>query len=443
MTTTYCRVTVVSGNRHVDLALPSVLPVSDVVPQILRFCSPGDRPDRPSAWTLARLGGSSISLEHSLADAGVLDGDVLELRSVEASPRPAYVEDVRDAIEDAVDESGGQWRTETSRGFILVVSAIGLALMALLSFARRPDQPQLIAGGILVAVLAVACGWWPTARKLPVPTQLVLAAGCLWGGVAGWLIGTSLGGKPPVALAAGLVTALLVAIAARVVTALAMPHVAGLAMLTGAAVIAAVAGQLWQPLTPERIDAVLAILVIGVLPRVSVSVGGLATADYRVRKSTLITQQDLADRVRQSSALLFGAVLGAAIVGSLAGVVLANSESLWDRLLGLAVGLSLLLRSRVFSQILHLTPLRIAGSVVLAVQALRLAELPQVRPWSVALAGVAVAALIAISALPLSDITGARVKRVLNWTETVVVVVMIALAAASVGLYDIVAKMMN
>ena len=106
MLTSYSRVTVVSGTRRVDLALPSALPVADVVPQVLRFCAPEESSDGPVEFTLAKIGGQSLSLSQSLGEAGVHDGDVIELRAFSAPSRPAFIEDVRDAIEDSVDTRG-------------------------------------------------------------------------------------------------------------------------------------------------------------------------------------------------------------------------------------------------------------------------------------------------------------------------------------------------
>lgn len=451
MPTAYSRVTVVNGARRVDLALPRALPISDVVPQLLRFCAPAEKPERPAAWTLGRVGGANLALAQSLGDAGVIDGEVLELRSAEAAPRPAYVEDVRDAIEDAVDSSGGQWRTHTTRDFVLIVAAVGAAATVALPFTRQPDDPAAIASGALLAALAVVAGWWGARRGHTVPAQLVLAAGCLWGGVAGWLAATTLGWTSTATLGAGVAVALLVAVVARVATPQATPHLSGLAVLAaGAGIVAGTAAALdvgaasvSDGMAPYRVVGVLAILMIGVLPRVSVSVGGLATADYRVRKATLITHEELTERVRQSTALLFGAVLGAAAVGGAAGVMLSRADSVWDRLLGLTVGLTLLLRSRVFSRILQMVPLRVAGCVVLATQIVEASSVEAVRPWFAVLVGVGAAGLVALSAVNLSDITRARVKRVLNWTESVIVIAMIALAAAGLGLYDLVADQMR
>ncbi|MGH3681075.1 MAG: EsaB/YukD family protein, partial [Natronosporangium sp.] len=138
MPTAYSRVTVVNGDRRVDLALPSALPLSDVLPQLLGYCAPDTRPDRPAGWALARLGGGPLSLTDTLAESGVTDGDILELRTGPETIHPAYVEDVRDVVEDAMDESARPWRPSTTIGFGLATGGVGLALATLLPAAREP-----------------------------------------------------------------------------------------------------------------------------------------------------------------------------------------------------------------------------------------------------------------------------------------------------------------
>ncbi|MBA2550180.1 MAG: EsaB/YukD family protein, partial [Nocardioidaceae bacterium] len=103
-----------SGSRKVDLALPNALPLADVLPQVLRFCLTADDAHRPQAWSLARLGGVPLPLTQTLAEVGVGDGEVLELRGQAAAVRPALVEDVRDAVEDSVDVAGGWWTPSTT-----------------------------------------------------------------------------------------------------------------------------------------------------------------------------------------------------------------------------------------------------------------------------------------------------------------------------------------
>ena len=89
---------------------------------VRRYCAPDERPDRPAAWTLGRLGGPSFTLTSSLSDEEVGDGEILELRAPSAAVSAAHMEDVRDAVEEAVDESGRQWRPATTVRFAVVRS---------------------------------------------------------------------------------------------------------------------------------------------------------------------------------------------------------------------------------------------------------------------------------------------------------------------------------
>lgn len=438
MPTAYSRVTVVNGTRRVDLALPSALPLSDVLPQLLGYCAPDTRPDRPAGWTLARLGGAGLSLENTLADAGITDGDVLELRTDQQTVHPVYVEDVRDTLEDTMDESARPWQPRTTVGFTLVAGSLGLALATLLPQARAARAVDALVAAVLVAALLVLAGWWADRRGHPRVAQLVVAVAALWGGVAGWLATTFQDWPLAPAIGGGLAGAVLVAAAARAITPVATAHVAALGLLAvaGAGVGGTeLAGA--DPAAGVRVAAVGAVLLVGVLPRVSLTIGGLASADYLVRNHGLITGEALATRIEQSNALLYGGLLGTAVVGAAGGALLAAGDSIWDRLLGTSVGVALVLRSRVFSRTPQIVPLRAAGLAVLAVQAVQaVQETPELRPWAVALAVAAAAGAVGLSVIPLSEVARARVKQLLNRAELVVVVAMIALTAAALGGFD-------
>jgi hypothetical protein len=187
--------------------------------------------------------------------------------------------------------------------------------------------------------------------------------------------------------------------------------------------------------------AVVAVVTVGALPRASLAVGGLAAADYRVRNALLLTQEALVARIRQSSRLLTGAVTALAALGGGAGLALVYRPGVWDGLLALGVGLGLALRSRLLSRIGHVLPLRLAGVAVVAALALRHgAQSELLAPWLAVITLLAVALLAGISALPLSDITHARVKQSLNWLEYVVVIAMVVLAAGAFGLFELAAQ---
>ncbi|HET8684451.1 MAG TPA: type VII secretion integral membrane protein EccD, partial [Micromonosporaceae bacterium] len=436
--TAYSRVTLVNGTRRVDLALPGALPLADVMPQLLRFCAPEEDPRQPVSWTLGRLGGPSFSLGQSLQDVAVADGEVLEIRPASAVVRSAYVEDVRDAVEDVVDESGRQWRSRTTVGFALAVAAAGLTAATLLPEARAARDAATLAAAVGVGALGVLAGWWAQRSGYPRAALAVLATACLWGGLAGWLASTYPRWPVAASLGAGLAGGLVVAGVARAVTTAATAHLAAIVVLAVAGVpvgLLALAG--YSPMTAVRVAAVFAVLLVGILPRTSLAVGGLAGADYRVRNFGLVTAGELAARIRQGTALLHGGIAGVSVAGLAAGLVLTTGASTWDRLLGLCVGLALVLRSRVFSRVPHILPLRTAGLVVLVAQALRaVREDPGARPWLVVLAALLTTVLVVLSAVPLSDVARARFKQVLNVTEMTVVVAMVAVAAGALGIYS-------
>lgn len=437
MPTAYSRVTVVHGARRVDLALPSALPLSDVLPQLLGYCAPDTAPEQPNGWTLARVGGAGLNLSTTLADAGIADGDVLELRTSQEQVHPAYVEDVRDVLEDTMDATARRWQPATTVAFSVATGAVGLALAALLPQVWTPQAAGPLVTAISVAGLLGVAAWWTDRQKMPRIAQLALAVAALWGGVAAWSAATWAEWPAPATVGAALIGALMVTALIRTVTPVAGAQLAGLSLLGAAgAVVGVITVAGGDPLAGVRLAAVAAVLVVGVLPRVSLTIGGLASADYRVRNHGLVTSEALAARIAQSDALLYGSLLGVAVLGAATGGLLAGSELLWDRLLGVMAGAALVLRSRVFSRISQILPLRIAGLAVLAGHGVTLGQdWPPLRPWLVPAAALAATLLVLLSAIPLSDVARARVKQLLNRLELVVVAALVALAAAALGVF--------
>jgi type VII secretion integral membrane protein EccD len=454
--TSYSRVTVVNGTRRVDLALPSALPLADVVPQVLRFCAPDEQPHQPAEFSLARVGGQVLSLSQSLAEAGVRDGDVVELRAFTAESRPALVEDVRDAIEDTVDAAGGVWTSRSTVTFSVVATCTALGLVALplgLDLWRRTmageaasdvaagrAASELVAALVVLAVTWVATRWAaPWSVYVSGGTAAVLALLGTTHLVAAQEAGAA------VALTAGLAAGTAVAGLARLFTQRASVLLAAGAVAL-AATAAVAAGELLGADTSMtvRVVAVLAVLSIGVLPRVSLAVGGLSSADYRLRNAGRLTDDALQARFRESSGLLLGTLFGVSLVVGLVGFWLGLrddewSQDIWDRALSLSLAFALLLRSRVFSRTQAMLPLRVAGVFVLLGNVLQQAVLHEVLDtWLLAAVALVGALLVAVSILSLSDITRPRVRRLLNAIEFVVVVDLVVVTMGAVAVYDVV-----
>lgn len=445
MLTAYSRVTVVSPERTVDLALPSALPLSDVVPQVLRFCSPNTERDHPTAWTLARIGGTPIPLGQTLSDAGVLDGEVLELRGQRATVKPAMVEDVRDAIEDNTDESGGVWSSTTTVTYALLVAAASFAVIGLLQYAT----PGMVTGGdaveitsgFVVAAAMIGATAWATQVSHSWVEQICLAVGMGWGYLVGSSLATTSDLAPEWSWIIGLSCAAAVAGGGRVLTPSAIGHVSWSAFVLAAAIVAGALGLITAIDIPPRQDVravpVVLLLIVGVLPRTSLSVGGVASADYRVRNAASVSSEQLRARYRESNGLLMGALIGVATVVVWAGWHLQASDLWWDRYLCASLGLVALLRSRVFSRTMHLVPLRVAGTIVLVLELLAVSQdYEDLRTWIVLIFVGVAAALVGVSSLGMSDVTRARVKRTLNIVEFLVVVEMIVMMCGAMGVFE-------
>lgn len=460
MLTSYSRVTVVSGTRRVDLALPSGLPVADVVPQVLRFCAPEESENgEPTEFTLARVGGQSLSLSQSLAEAGVHDGDVIELRSFSAEGRAAFIEDVRDAIEDSVDGAGGAWTSQSTVTFT-VITTCGVLLLLLVeplldlwlrvmrggpAFASSSTlvEGQRVASAAVTAVILLGATWIGTRWAARWTPYISLTVAALWAFVAGTELTARETSDTTVALTAGVAAAAVIAGAGRFVTRRATPLLAATTVALVALLVIMVADEAGADSGDAvRVVAALAVLSIGVMPRLSIAVGGLSSADYRVRNAGRMSSDALTARFQESAGLLLGSVIGVSLVAALIGFWLGlngdqTSQDVWDRVLSLSLAATLLLRSRVFSRIQFMLAPRLAGVLVLLASVIQLAaDYEAVDQWLYAAIAAVGAAALGVSILRLSDVTRARTKRILNLVEFIVVVDLVVVTMGAVGLYD-------
>lgn len=444
MLTAYSRVTVVTADRTIDLALPNALPLADVLPQVMRYAAPDGQEGSPTSWTLAPLGGASLSLSQTLGDAGVLDGDVLELRAQADDVRPVAVEDVRDTVEDSVDASGGVWSTLTTRSFTVLLGSIVLTVFGAVSWVAEAlgggrladlDTPAttLVSTAVLLFVT-----WWAARFARVVDAQTATAGAMVWAALFGSVVGrrAELDGWEVLALAVAAVA--VVAGVARLLTPAATGHLAVAAVLLVAGLANAVVG--WTDIPGDqfrRILPVVVLLVVGSIPLVSLSVGGLASADYRVRHVGRLDLVALRARYRASNAVLVGSLVGIALVIAWGGIALDLAGSSWDRTLALTLAAAAILRSRLFSRTPHMLPLRVAGIVIIVFAMARFAVDEELASsWLVVAVAIILLAAVALSSLQISDITRARVKRWLNIVEFLVVVDLLVVLVGSLGVYN-------
>ncbi|VXC43679.1 type VII secretion integral membrane protein EccD [Aeromicrobium sp. 9AM] len=445
MLTAYSRVTVVTADRTIDLALPNALPLADVLPQVMRYAAPDNTNGSPTSWTLAHLGGASLSLAQTLGDAGVLDGDILELRAQDDDVRPVAVEDVRDTVEDSVDASGGVWSTLTTRSFSVILGVAVLTALGVVSWVagQLADSARLAdvitpAATLITAAVLLFVAWWSSQFARVVDAQVAAGGAMVWAALAGWVAGDRADVDTWETVAFTVVSVAVVAGIARLLTPAATGHLAAAAVILVAGLSYAIVGWTDAPIDQyRRILPVAVLLVVGVIPLVSLSVGGLASADYRVRHVGRLDLVTLRARYRASNAVLIGSLVGISLVVTWGGTALDLAGSSWDRTLALTLAAAALLRSRLFSRTPHMLPLRIAGVAVVVFAMGRFAvEEESATPWLVVAISLILVAAVAASTLQISDITRARVKRWLNVLEFLVVVDLLVVLFGALGVYD-------
>jgi type VII secretion integral membrane protein EccD len=483
--TRFCRVTVLAPTTRMDLALPTDLTVAELVPMLRELAEhaggravrqplDGDRDGVPAAWCLAAAAGAELPAEATLAELGVLDGDLLRLRRRSEAPPPPVFDDpvvaVAEAVAGPAADPGG-WPDEPPadadgsaeplsvrpwngrcRRAAAMGSAVAAALAAsvLLAAARgfgEPAHPVAAAIGGLAASAALA----GAVRVLPrdgvasvtlatsaVPLSSAAGFAALPGvpGAGHLLLAASLASATSAAGLALLSTAAPVLVAGAVATAIAalaaLPGLFGFASASGLAAGAAVAALGLLPLLP-RAGIRLAGLPPPVIPTTPEE---MITADARWE---LTSAEEIRYQSRLAHTYLAGLVLGVVAVASV-GAVVAASGGRWGQLFAAVVAAVLLLRSRGY-----VTAAASAAPLVggLLTGLALVTGLARTAPELVKL--VAVPPLLAAAAVAVSLVwTGPRrepspvLRRAVDVVEAVLVVAAFPLALAVLGLYQLV-----
>ena len=353
------------GGRITEVALPTELPLREILPAVRRIVSPADEAggDAAELLSLAPIGGAPFSLEATLNTVGVVDGDLLALQPVPVGPpAPRIVEDIADAamiFSVARERPWGvghiQWAaTLAAIGLILVttalavvhrvvtdtpvglytVSAVAVAtvLGALLS---RAGSPRLATALAAVALLPIAAAFALAVPGEFGPSHILLAAA----GVAAWsVISITLGERAVALFTAAAATALGVLPAAAAASVwMLSPVSVGCMLILVALLITVQAAQL---------SALCARLPVPVIP---------APGDPTPSAPPLRVLEDLPRRIRTGDSHQTGFIAAGVLLSALGSVAVlwpavsgGGGVSPWAWYLVVAAALGAALRARVW-----------------------------------------------------------------------------------------------
>jgi type VII secretion integral membrane protein EccD len=468
------RVTVVSENARIDLALPGHCTIAELLPALVNATGAGGD---AASWALHRLAGPALPVDRTVASSGLHDGEVLRLLPAGSAPTEIVFDDFIDAVASNVSTARGRWRPEWSRRVALAVAVAAFA-GASTAAAVAPVQQigSLVAG--LVAVLLLVAGVL-VARRIPAPARAeTTEVGTVGPGATATATATGSGSGAAEgvrATGAAIAAAGMPGLLAAILTAPILPTLNGPERLTAAAagvvvyaLLAAAllaAHRIWFLVAagvsagaalavatstaggfPARAAAavmlVLAVLCTPAFPALSLRLAKLPApevpadiATFRAAEQPTPATQ-VADRTRAAQDALTALLAGATLTVVLAGTVLVIAPDAFGLLLTTLGALALVVRSRAYTHAGQRIALLTGGALLLPASALATAKLGGGAPL---LAGVAVL-LAGLGCAVHAVRAGRRAPspywgRILDIFDFVAVTALIPVAAAVLGLY--------
>lgn len=354
------RVTVVTPQARVDVALPLQSTVAELVPQLLRLSDAERHAGRDhTGWVLARLGGAPFALGLTVAAAGLRDGDVLYLIPRDRQAAPVLFDDVVDAIASAAENAKGAWRPRTARRTGIAAGTLVLAGATLLLFACLPGGVAPFGGGIATLLLLLGGGALSRAYG-----DADAGAACATAGVSAALL-TGMSMPPPHhawslqpgALALGLTAATGYGVLAVALVEHWLAWFGCLTVAAGLGAVAAAVVSLTGVSAPGAgvVLAVVATALAAAAPMLALRLGRLPLPrvpsdieTFRAGDEPMLGP-DVLDQTTNAQWILTGLLgaLGLTVTGCV--TVLLRGDDLWQALMASLLALVWLLRSRSYT----------------------------------------------------------------------------------------------
>lgn len=350
-----------AGGRVTDMALPTELPLREILPTVRRLALPPSDDDddaTPMRLSLAPVGGAPFSLDATLDTVGVVDGDLLALQPVPAGPAaPRIVEDIGDAaviFSAAREKPWGPTHIGRFAGVALVGLIVVATALAALHRASTGGSAALVVASA-VAVATVLGALMVRAASQHLSTALSVAALAPIAAAFALAVPGDFGAAQVLLAAAGVTAWSIVSItiAERAIAVFTAVSVVGFGVI-----VTAGTSVLWEPSTSvvAAILIVLALLVTVQAPQLSALWARFpvpqipAPGDPTPSAPPIGVLRDLPRRVRLSDSHQTGFIAGGVLLGTAGAVTIAAPQgvSYWSWYVGAAVALGAVLRARVW-----------------------------------------------------------------------------------------------
>jgi type VII secretion integral membrane protein EccD len=416
------RIALSVDGRRVDLAVPARRPIAEFLPQLVDLAGPEEQ--RVSmGWHLMRVGGDLLDPERTLADAAVLDGELIQLAPALAAPNGA---DVVDDVPAAVTAAAAPHRrTQWTRSHVCHAFGAAAAVGLSLSLAAGAVAGGIVAAVVALGVLAGATLLQMSGREVDASiwafTAIVPAA------VAGWTLGRNT--QIEVWWAPAVIAAAIAAIGAAVAVparhAVLVPLAAGLG--AAAAWCGVFAAGIREPGAVGGPAVILGVVIVDIVPRASFHALGVGRLHRGPR-----TRQAVDDRVQRSRSMMVAGNVTGGVLIVIGAASLAAGDDPWGWGLAALAALVLALHTRLYTNLDEKVPVAAAAMAVLTLM-LVLTVLPEAG-WPIAAGASAVPALalaaVGVRPLHVRPLTRRRLAR----AEAICALPLIVTALMSSGL---------
>ncbi|TCO50063.1 type VII secretion integral membrane protein EccD [Kribbella antiqua] len=431
---TYSRVTVIGQRKRLDAVLPADEPLGVLLPDLLRML---DEPlqQTPQRRFLTTAAGQLVPPEGTLASAQIIDGAVLRLASEGELPPPPTVYDVTEEAVEDLKRRGTTFKPSHRRilaGAGLVFSLIAGAISLLVA------APNALTGVILL-VLAAICAFIGIAlgrtgnKVVAIPlvsvATLVLALTVgFWALDAGWELGLVI-----------TVGALCLAFGPLFFAAAGVAGGGVVASATSILFVAVWMIGVGSGLAADRVGALaalLAVLLLGLLPRMALALSGLSGLDDRRASGQEIMRGDVRSALNAAHLGLALATVPIAVSSAVAGIMLLRQGSAWAIALALVLAFLLASRSRLYPLVSEVAVLFAAAFAVVSGCVLIAAANGQGGAF-IALGLLVLVAMFCVFGLSFApaEHVKARLTQLLDYLEVGAILVTVPLALGVFGVY--------
>ncbi|MEU4782027.1 type VII secretion integral membrane protein EccD [Micromonospora sp. NPDC023633] len=446
------RITIVAPRTRMDLALPSDVPLADLLPTLLRYAGEdlADEGVRHGGWSLARLGGQPLDGGRTATQLGIRDGEVLYFNPRSATAPEIVFDDVVDAVATATNQRPGAWQVGTTRSFAVLFAAAALGAGAVAAlFTGPPHLPGALAALVVAVALVVAAAVLSRAAADSATGSVLGVVGLVYAGVGGLLL--LAGDRPLTELAAphvlfGATAVVLCAAVAALAVGDRLPLFFGAVAVGAATGLGALVSLAFDTDAPAA-AAVVAAVAFGAVPALPMAAYRLArlpvpsipTGPDDLKSDTeSVDGRQVLQLSERADEFLTGLLWTVSLLVLGAQVVLALHGSLPAVLLCLVLALLSLLRARPFLGRAQRTPVLFAGTAGLGLTAAAtFGNGSTAVRLGLILGGLVFAAVVSL--IYGLTVAGKRISpvwgRLLDIVEIMLIIALVPLAFWVVGLY--------